>query len=50
MNTGIESGGRCIDVWTEAEFKGCHELPKEYDRVASHHNNKHQNNLDPEKA
>ena len=47
----LKAADDSIDVWTEAECdEGYCELPNEYDRVASHHNNKHQNDLDPEEA
>ena len=47
----LKAADDSIDVWTEAECdEGYCELPNEYDRVASHNNNKHQNDLDPEEA
>ena len=40
-----------IEVWTGAECdRGYCECPSQYERLASRHNNAHQNSLDPEKS
>ena len=40
-----------IQVWTEAECdQGYHQRPNEYERIASRHINKFQNDLDPERT